>query len=552
MKNNMPSLLEKLDEQLPALTGANAFCEALQKYKHFFIYLAVIALLSYTYDLFNFSINIDSEIHAVGPGPNNGWVMQGRWGMYLLSWLILPDTVMPVSPMLVALTGLAVGVFFFTRILDCTNTPAAYIAAPLAIACPVLYYALYFTTLGYGLGVGFALANIAIYLLTRWRWVPVLFSIPVLCFAIGIYQAVLPLLAVIFCTYLLNEILHDRLKSPAVLFRYVLLFAVVMSISCGLYVLITKLSLRLAGVPYYSQYMNEFVDFQFTAKYLKPALHKTLLAGWHYYTGHREFYAYNINPLLWLFCFCIFLCVLRIITCPQKILMKILAGIIFLAVLFAPLSMLLMNSGEMPPRTMLGIPYVLAGLAIIAVTGSSNTARIAICLLVFICFYRFTIINNRFVLANHMAWQSDREFSVLLLDRMGRLWDKLPPKDRFTQYPVELVGVRETFESPILLKKEVIGTSFYYWSAGSIDRMIDFLLTMGVFDYKPAVQQQRLSVVDAAEKMPEWPKEGSVDVVNGVIVVKIGPYNPHQIVSMCQPPEDKNDFCVKTVPSLIL
>ena len=60
MKNNMPSLLEKLDEQLPALTGANAFCEALQMYKHFFIYLAVIALLSYTYDLFNFSINIDS------------------------------------------------------------------------------------------------------------------------------------------------------------------------------------------------------------------------------------------------------------------------------------------------------------------------------------------------------------------------------------------------------------------------------------------------------------------------------------------------------------
>jgi hypothetical protein len=201
---------------------------------------------------------------------------------------------------------------------------------------------------------------------------------------------------------------------------------------------------------------------------------------------------------------------------------------------------------------MLGVAYVLAGLVFFAASVNSQIVRTGITVLSIICFYQFTVINNRYSLANHMTWQADREFSVMLMQRMGQVWHKLPPKDIYSKYPMELVGVRELLPTPFIPHREVIGTSFYYWSAGDIQRVTDLLMTMGITDYQPANQQQRLSVVEQAQAMPSWPHEGSVDVINGIIVVKIGPYNPHQIVSMCQPPEDKNSFCVKTVPGLIL
>ena len=42
--------------------------------------------------------------------------------------------------------------------------------------------------------------------------------------------------------------------------------------------------------------------------------------------------------------------------------------------------------------------------------------------------------------------------------------------------------------------------------------------------------------------MPVWPADGSVDVVNGVIVVKIGEYTPKQIMTLCDY-APTSDFC---------
>lgn len=552
MPNVLPESIKSLDRRFTEMTGLDSIWQGILKNRALIIYLAVIGLLSFTYDLFNFSVNIDSEIHAEGFGPNNGWVMQGRWGMYFLSWLILPDTVMPFTPMFIAMCGSAIGMFFFLHTLSATRSTADYLAAPIAMACPVLYFAYYFTTLGYGLGIGFAAVNIGMFFLTRWTLSGALTAIALFTFGIGIYQAVLPLIMVIFGFYIISLLINTVNITFLEICKRVMVFILVIVVAYVLYELVKRWSLHYVGVPYAAQYLSEFDDFQPTRDYLIPALKKTWLAAWRYYTGGRLYYLYNLFSLKLLFCLSLFFTCVKVLQSPAKLYMRLLGILTVLVILATPMAMLVMNSGEMPPRTMLGVAYVLSGLVFFAASVDSKIVRTIIGVLAITCFYKFTLVNNRYSLANHMTWQADREFSVMLMQRMGEVWHKMPPKDIYSKYPMELVGVRELLPTPFIPHREVIGTSFYYWSAGDIQRVTDLLLTMGITDYKPATQQERLSVVEQAQTMPSWPAAGSVDVINGIIVVKVGPYNPHQIVSMCQPPEDKNSFCVKTLPTLIL
>lgn len=552
MPKQLSDSIRNFDSRFTDRTGLDAIWQAILNNRAFIFFLAVVSVLSFTYDLFNFSLNIDSEIHAEGYGPNNGWVMQGRWGMYFLSWLMLPDTVMPFTPMFIAMTGSAIGVYFFFYTLSTQTSIARYVAAPIALACPVLYFAYYFTTLGYGVGIGFAAINIGMYLLTRWTWTGAFAAIALFTFGIGIYQAVLPVIAVIFGFYIIATVVNSPDTGLLALCKRLSIFVLVLAMAAVMFEVIKRWSLHYVNVPYAAQYLSEFNDFQISSDYLLPTLRKTWLAACNYYGGGKMFYLYDLLSLKLLFCLSLLFACVKILQSPAKLYLRLLGVLTLLVVLAVPMAMLVMNSGEMPPRTMLGVAYVLAGLVFFAASVNSQIVRTGITVLSIICFYQFTVINNRYSLANHMTWQADREFSVMLMQRMGQVWHKLPPKDIYSKYPMELVGVRELLPTPFIPHREVIGTSFYYWSAGDIQRVTDLLLTMGITDYQPANQQQRLSVVEQAQAMPSWPNEGSVDVINGIIVVKIGPYNPHQIVSMCQPPEDKNSFCVKTVPGLIL
>ena len=159
------------------------------------------------------------------------------------------------------------------------------------------------------------------------------------------------------------------------------------------------------------------------------------------------------------------------------------------------------------------------------------------------------MINNRYSFSNQMTWQADRELSVQLLQRIHTAMNKLPTKtDPYVKLPLEVVGWLEYYESPIFIHREVIGSSFYTWGAGDAERIIRLMATMGVTDFRPATKQEKLSVVEAAQSMPSWPYDGSVDVVNGIIVIKLRNYNPNQLMWMCAAPDQSHPACLKYLP----
>ena len=71
---------------------------------------------------------------------------------------------------------------------------------------------------------------------------------------------------------------------------------------------------------------------------------------------------------------------------------------------------------------------------------------------------------------------------------------------------------------------------------------------MGVMRYRAATRAERLTVIEQAKTMPSWPYAGSVDVINGIIVIKFREYNPNQLMVICQPPNDVDPVCIKNMP----
>ncbi|HSC76092.1 MAG TPA: glucosyltransferase domain-containing protein [Pseudomonadales bacterium] len=514
------------------------------------VYLSIIGLIAYGGDVVNFSLNIDSENHAYGYGAKAAWVAQGRWGMYFLNAVLLPDAIMPVIPMLIAIAGSIVGALFFVNILSSSRGIADYFAAPVAIACPVIYFAFYFTTLGYGVGIAFAVTGWGMYMLTRWSTRGFCVAAACFCFGIAIYQAVLPMIAALFCLYLTSSVIEETGITVKTLIKRTIMFFLAMAVAYVLYELGKRFSLYYLGVSFDAGYISGFVSYKPSIEYFVSTFSKTLPLAINYYTGGSAYYLYNLVSLQVLFFLTAAISFVRIICAATSWLVRIMGVLLLLAAIVAPMSMHLMNNGYMPPRSVLGVSQVLAALVFFAMHGRSKILQGIVAALTIACIFNFCVINNRYAFSDAMVWQADRELSVQIQQRIAEVLPKVTPKsDRLAVYPIELVGWLEYTQNPIIVNREVIGSSFYKWGAGDVERTERLFKTMAVDRYRAATQQERLSVVEQAQNMPDWPYPGSVDVINGVIVIKFREYNnPNQFLAMCRPPFNTHPVCLKYLP----
>lgn len=548
----MQTLLKKLqewDNRLPQITGFDTVTAALRNNAQLLLYLVVVGILAYAADIFTFSLNIDSENHAYGFGAKGGWVSQGRWGMYLLNEILLPDAIMPVIPNLIAVLGTVLGAVFFVHTLSPTRGIADYLAAPITIACPIIYFAFYFTTLGYGLGVAFAATSYGVYLLSRGTWKVAAAAIPFFCFGIAVYQAVLPLIVVMFSLFVVALIMRDPAITMRTVIRHCLQFTVALIFGYVLCVAISKAMLAYINIPFDTGYISNFMNYQLSWEYFSQALDKTWPIAVNYFTGGKDYYLYDLVSLKGLFYFSLIIALVRILTAGSAWYLRVFAVLLLFAALVAPMVMHLMNNGYMPPRTVLGVPQVLAALVFFAASSKSKLVRSVTAVLAVACLYNFCVVNNRYAFSNYMTWQADRELSVKIQQRIAEVLPRVDSTSNIDNvYAIEIVGWVERPETPIFIQREVIGASFYKWAAGDVERTALLFRTMGVTRYRAATKAERLTVVEKTKTMPSWPFPGSVDVINGIIVIKFREYNPNQFLAMCQPPLNTDPVCVANMP----
>ena len=502
-------------------------------------YLVAVAVVAFGYDLASFSLKTDAELHAVFAGAKLGWIEQGRWAMYYLNAGLMPDSVMPFMPTLIGILGLACGVLFFVRSLSDQSTVADYLAAPLVIACPILAFGFYFTTLNYGLGVAIAAIGAGHYALTRWRWSGAALASGLFAFAIGIYQAALLLIPVLFGFYLVAQAISVPHLDGKLLFRRFCVFCAVALAACGIYESMKLVTLHAYDVPYAQEYMGGYVNWRADPAYWSATLRKTLDAARAYYTGSEDYYLYKLRIVAVLFWTVLVLTVLRLLVTQQSASVKIIGVLALAGSLCAPLVMHLVNGGQMPPRAMLGVPFVLGGLVFCTTVHGNRTVNLALGMLVLACFFNFAVANNRYALANELTWKADQDLSLLILQRVQSQWHKLPDRG---PHPVMLAGVLEAHESPLYVRRDLIGSSFYNLNGGNVGRVVGLWRSMRHFEFREASSQEAIGIASRTIDMPIWPSDGSVDVVDGVIVVKIGEFTAQQIITLCNH-APTHDFC---------
>lgn len=500
--------------------------------KALILFAAVIALICYGYDIFNFSLRIDAEMQAEAYGANMGWISQGRWTMYYLNLWLLPDPVMPVIPPLISIIGLVIGSLLFIASLSSGRGLPAYLAVALFISCPLYYYAHYFTTLGYGIGVGYALAGLGTYLLMKCSWPWLLLVIVCYTLAIGVYQAFLPVLAAMFGISMIDAYIKSTSNFKLLLTKSIS-FAAVLLLSYTCYELIKTWMISYWETTFAEAYLSGFNKFELSKAYFDSAVVTSYENLMKYYLGDKSIYLYELATLKTLMVAAMSIAIVRIIFFQKKIVAKLLSLLIGALVVFTPMAILMMNDGFMPQRTQLAVPVIIAGLCYLAASIPVATLRGLMLCLATAAIYKFCVVDNRFAFANDMQWQADKVITQQIINGLVGVTDQLPEKGYHDAYPLELVGVRYQTETAVLVNRDAIGASFYQWGAGDIFRMLGLMRSMGIREFKAAQVDQRLSVIEEAKKMPSWPMPGFVKVINGIAVVKISDYNANQLYRLC-------------------
>ena len=543
--NALLRFAHRADQAVWAAAGLDRLLAVLIRNRSWLTYLAVLAVIAYGADLFTFSLTIDDENHTQHQGAKLAWASQSRWGMFVLNWGVLPDPVTAFISPFIAVFAASLGLGMLVRCFDLREQGLApWLAAPVALACPVLFYCYAFTTLGYGVGIGFFAAALGFFIFVKssgWRR---LLGFPLLGFSIAVYQPFLLVMAGFFAVYLLARILRNELPSFGFMttWKEIAWFAAVLLLSWVFYSAIQKGFFFFKFVTP-SPYLDGFLDFKPTAEYMQLAMTGAWNAAWQYYGGNVDHYAYTLWPLRLLFCFALFVVCARVLVARTSWVMKALGFACLLVMLAIPFLMHLMNSGFMPGRALLALPVVLAGVVFLAAGSSLRAVQVVMVVLVVSTYTSFAVTNNRFAFSNHMAWQADRELSTLILSRIYQL--DLPEKTPHQQWTLELVGSLDYPDTAVFVRRNTIGSSFYGWANGDVRRTAAFFRTMGVFDCVAANDQQKRAVALDALDMPEWPREGSVTLVGDVIVVKLGRYTPSQVERACAGALADDEICAQ-------
>ncbi len=485
--------------------------------------LALLVVMAYGFELFNFNLTIDEEIHSTYSGPLLAWIQQGRWGIYVLNALVMPKTIIPFVPLFVTLVFQMGAILLLLNAWGVKSKSEQFIASALYMTFPIMAYVYTFSTFNYAIGIGLFFTSLGVYIFVN-AGPKRLFSILPIAFALSIYQGFLPVILSAFLVYLLIVLKRDQiflLKDSAV-------FTLVFLVAYIVYDLVLRILLFLLKLKVDPYIAGQF-DLVFFLKHpfgtLSQVLRHLMLPV---YFGAKSLYTFNIwvmGILLLISAMSLFLGILKF-THIQKVLGILLA----FGILFLPFASGLLMKGQMSMRFLLAVPVAFSGSVLLGMMGRSGSYKLFVSVLAGICVYYFVISNNQLFASSYLALQEDRSFATRLIDAIETARVKAGVQEL---HYIEVVGDYEHPSLPSMPRIETFGASFFEWGGGDPGRVAAFLQLMGYPALHPLPLQDRARLISLSAEMTIWPADGSVKIVDDLAIVKFGPYSAYQRQDIC-------------------
>lgn len=493
--------------------------------------LMALFMLLYFFKLANYSLQIDDEVAALRTS-SEIWLTQGRWGAYLFEAWILPN---PAIPFLATfLFGLFVSIGYIA-LLDAHGVkhPGVlhYATFPIFVAFPTWIYLVAFAANSGAAGLATMFCCFAALAYSRLiarrhaaggrvSWVLFGCSVLTVALASGIYQTFIFVSAVLGLGVLLVVSLRNRLPCRVLIVDALLLLAILL-VGVVLYKLLNDLFMRMQGVRS-SGYINHFMDIRLVIDdplamfdVVRDAMSRTYFSDIQYY-GVR---APGFQALIILGC--IALVIARApLSVAQRVCNMTLGGVL----LVAPFVMHAL-SGGMPVRSVVAAPSVVWLFAMIGLTCGRRWLEFLTSVALVLSLFGILHVVNTMQAVDTYVRAHDRHLAADLYRRVAEV---NPRFDTTKPVVVDIHGAKH-FDAPLPRTFSTTwGYSFFEWDEGNPQhRMLPYMRLHGYANLVLATPAQRKENLPHFQDMPSWPAVGSVRVVDGVTLIKLGDVAGH-------------------------
>lgn len=493
----------------------------------------ICSILFHGAELINFSINADEE-HLVGRPHPALYVLNGRWGQYLLSYFVLPEQVFPITSLAICLSALAASFVLLVKKFGIRSWQSVVVASPFFFGFPILLYNFAYSNNSFAIGLGILSSTVALYAAETRSVARFVATSALLAFGISVYQSVLFFAVVVFLAEsLFASELNGGSQSTWRKWRW---YASVFIGGLALYFIVSYLLLEWYKANII--YVDTFIHVNALLDSPGIIVSRTLGQMWEVYSGSSPvFMGQNLYYRL--------LIVVFLVT----IMWHALAGrshlttaVVLLAIVFVPFLLYPIALGYMPFRTLLGVPAATAVVALFSTELSLDWIRRWVLLpLSLLLVVEFSAINNRQYYAGHWGTERDK----LLASQIALRINELSPGQR--TFKIAVVGSGPAYDDVVVpaVPFSTLGASLFSITGGNPTRIASFLRFVSHADFipmnpvasganlTPKYQEHCEKILSFAATMPSWPVQGSVAQMGDIFVIKLSEPTPGQIQTAC-------------------
>ncbi len=497
-------------------------------------FLFAIFFVLFSHEINNFNLTIDDERHAFS---NADFIPLGRWVIPLVQavWpqLVVPQATYLIFGILISLTYcLALGLLGEREL-----RPFHYVCFAAFIAFPAVPAQLEYAAHIIPIGLSFFTATLAVVMTLdalahsgRDYWLRLLAAVLLCTFAAGAYQTAILIYPVILLPLVAwQTFLENPRRIPEAIRVYLLALAVMVAATL-LYAIISWALIEVTGAEPASDYIsgaymgNQSSPTGFIVSRLIefPRGMYRVIYGWWWNFGIAKYvFALALG-------FCGLLILRRSTGSPLTF---VLTGLVLLAVVLAPGALILVSGKEMPLRTFVAAPAVFLIVFLLAwkVTDSRTVRNVVTALLVLFviqCMY----INST---QQARAWVTKR-YDEAIAGAINRDIMAMVDVPEGSDIAVDFFGILDASNIYPTAPTVLLGESFVEWTRNHPVRLVNYMKLMGFYQYQLVPEDERESLIPNYADMAVWPKPGSIRIVDGVVLVRLG---------LCAPLPDGGNDC---------
>lgn len=486
------------------------------------IFVFVLTCILNVYNLANFEISVDDEVHYLGGGSvATWWYSIGRWGAGILSSISPHSFVVPFATSLTFCISLAASYLLLCEIHCIRERWKILSALPLFILFPSWEFIESFYSVLPAVSLGLLLTVFAAYLTRELSvdnsFMPkrpkmVLVTLTCLVVAIGCYQSLVLLFfaigvgSTLLSLWQLNIGRTRKQSAWSQLFPFAL-FSIAGSL---ISVLVGKLMQMSLGIPR-SPYLDNFLKIQNLSITMWPRnLLSVAREVINYFGGREEVYGdWFISFLFLTLSSCLVLISSKSDlsrTRPAWIV------IILFAVLVSSPFFFSLVGGGLPTRSLLSLPYVAWIIGVVAITKIQQNqysflVNAALALVVATTIIQSIYINGAYSAASFLVDRHDSLLAASIYNRLNSIENNDNPDSLI------FLGVkgRINYVSPFPTgRSSTIGASIFDWDGGNPNRMIAYMNMLGYNRIKLLDVSTVHSKDEELKEMNTWPSLGSL------------------------------------------